>query len=390
MSKRNIIFIIACVIIFGGVIINRSIKTQAHAKEQNKKQVKNVKVVSVQDGYRNTIAYRGIVKGATEVHLAPKAQGRVTKIYKEIGETVYKGQLLATIDGSELWAQTNVAQTGYKSAKESTEKTKKYFDKQVSQAKKGRNLAQSAYEVAKQSGNQQAIIQAKANYEMAKKAVSVAKKGRDLQVEMAKGQKEVAKSQLIATQTMASNTQLRAPFSGVLAQSNVEVGSLVSPQISMFLLVGNAGQEVEISVPALELDNLSVGQEVEVITDNDKKIKAKISAISPMIDTHTRKGIVKVSITKSESLVLGEYVSVLLPEKKVADEAVIPRNALVQEYHDSFVFIVVDNKIHKQLVRIRQDFGDKVVIEGGLNIGDNIVIEGQQYLDDNDFVEITE
>ena len=389
MKKGIIIAIVAGFIVVIGGIFYKSTQADSSIEGENNA-VKNVKVENVETGYDNTVAFQGVVKGTTEVHLAPKAQGRVTNIYKDIGETVYKGQIIATIDGSELWAQTHVAQTGYEAAKDATKKTEDYFDKQVSQAKKGRDLAKEAYEAAKQSGDQEKIAIAKADYEMADKGVSTAKKGRDLQVEMAKGQRDVAKSQVVAAQTMASNTQLRAPFTGVLAQSNVEIGSLVSPQMPMFLIVGDAGKEVEISVSSEQLGNLVVGQEVTIRTAEDKKVKAKIAAISPMVDTHTRKGLVKVSLSDDSALVLGEYVRVFLPEENATNEITVPRSALVSEYHDTFVFVVEDNVAHKRSVSVGEDYGDRIVITDGLIADDVIIIEGQQYLNDGDQVEIIE
>jgi RND family efflux transporter MFP subunit len=389
MKKGIIIAIVAGFIVVIGGVFYKSTQADSSIEDENNA-VKSVKVENVETGYDNTVAFQGVVKGATEVHLAPKAQGRVTNIYKDIGETVYKGQIIATIDGSELWAQTHVAQTGYEAAKDATKKTEDYFDKQVSQAKKGRDLAKEAYEAAKQSGDQEKIAIAKANYEMADKGVSTAKKGRDLQVEMAKGQRDVAESQVVAAQTMASNTQLRAPFTGVLAQSNVEIGSLVSPQMPMFLIVGDAGKEVEISVSSEQLGNLVVGQEVTIRTAEDKKVKAKIAAISPMVDTHTRKGLVKVSLSDDSALVLGEYVRVFLPEENATNEITVPRSALVSEYHDTFVFVVEDNIAHKRSVSVGEDYGDRIVITDGLIADDVIIIEGQQYLNDGDQVEIIE
>ncbi len=389
MKKSIIITVIVGIVVLVGSIFYKN--TRAKSNDDNlQSDVKSVKVANVEGGYKGTVALRGVIKGKTEVHLAPKAQGRVTKIYKDIGETVYKGQIIATIDGSELWAQTNVAKTGYEAAKDATKKTKDYFEKQVSQAKKGRDLAKDALEAAKRSGDNNAIAQASANYELAKKAVSAAKKGRDLQIEMAKGQKEVAKSQLVAAQTMASNTQLRAPFTGILAQSNVEIGSLVSPQVPMFLIVGKDGKEVEISVSSDELNNLTVGQKVDVLTDENEKSIGTIVAISPMVDAHTRKGLVKVSLPNDEFLMLGEYVRVLLPQKDVIDELTIPRSALVNEYHDTFVFVVKDGTVFKKAVTVGGDYGEYIVVTNGLEKNDIIVVEGQQNLNDGDFVEVIE
>jgi len=295
MSKRTII--IAAIAIVGGGMLAYGHFNDTQAKDKNKQNevVKSVKTTKIDGGVsgEHTIVRQGVIKGEKEVYLSAKAEGRVQKIYKEIGEKVYKGQLLAYVDGREYWAQSNVASTGYEFADKAVSKTKKFFEAQIKQAKKARDLAEDGYKMAKQSGDMEKIAQAKANYEMAKKAVDTAKKGYDLQVRMAKGQRNVAHSQLEAANTVAGNTNLRAPFSGVIAQKMVEVGDLVGPQRPILLLVDDRVKEVELSVEGYYLKAVKVGDEIKVVAKNGEERMAKVKAVSPMIDTHTRKGIIK-------------------------------------------------------------------------------------------------
>jgi len=385
MSKKNGIIGALVGVMIVGVVIYTNVG--AKSEKQEEKKIQKVKVAQIMNGDTDVVSFRGVVKGSTEVHLAPKTQGRVTKIYKDIGDKVYKNQLIATIDGSELWAQTQIAQEGYNVANDASQNTKELFDKQVSQAKKGRDLAKGAYESAKKGGDEKQISEMKASYEMAKKGVSVAKRARDLQIDMAHGQKHVAQEQLNAARTMASNTQLRAPFTGIIAQSNVEIGSLVSPQMPMFLIVSEEGQEVEISVTSGILSQLEVGQKVDIINDDEQKSEGNIIAISPMVDTHTRKGVVKVALP--ENSMLGEYIQVLLAQQnETANNVNVPRSAVVKEYHDTFVYVVIDNVVHKKQITISEDRGQNVVIEGDISLQDSVIVEGQQNLSDGDSVEV--
>jgi len=383
MNKKNIIMITLAVITIGGYFIYGHFNN-VDAKNTQKETAKVVKTINISKdtSEEGVITRQGVIKGQTEVYLSAKAEGRVQKLYKEMGERVYKGQLLAYVDGREYWAQSNVAKTGYEFADKSVSKTKKFFDAQIKQAKKARDLAEEAYDNYKKGSDAEKTAEAKANYEMAKKAVNTAKKGYDLQVRMAKGQRDVAQSQLAAANTVAGNTNLKAPFAGVIAQIKVEVGDLVGPQRPILLLVDDRVKEIEVSVEGYYLKGVKVGQEITVVAKNGEKIKAKVKAVSPMIDTHTRKGIIKVKLPKNEALELGEYADVLIPQLKTTatNEVIIPQEAIVRVYHDTFVFTVEDGKAKKKKVELGEFISNGVIVKNGLNGNEKIIIEGQQYL----------
>ena len=355
---------------------------------ENQAVVKTLKLNRVETE-SSSIIRRGVIKGIKEVYLSPKAEGRVAKLYREVGDKVWRGQYLARIDGREYWAQDKVAQTGYQFADKTVSKTKKFFEAQIEQAKKARDLAEEAYKMYEKMGDQEKAAEAKANYEMAKKQVDVAKRAYDLQVKMAKGQRDVAQSQWEAARTVAGNTVLTAPFTGVIGKVMVEEGDLVSPQRPLFLLIDDSSKEVILSVESDYLDSLEKGQAVTVRTEDGKTFTAKIKAISPMVDTYTRKGEVKVELPKEKDLKLGEYVEVLLPQVAgKTGEILIPQAAVVQLYHDNFVFVVDGDKAKKVKVKLGPVVGDKVVIQAGLQGDETLVVEGQQYLHDGESVKV--
>ncbi len=390
--KKKIIGGIVVLLLGGIAFWQFSAKTQAKDKKEISKP-KTVKIWSDDETNveGNVIKRRGVIKGDKEVYLSPKAEGRVKVIYKEIGQRVYRGQLLATIDGRETALQSQVARNGYNLADKSVSKTKKFFKSQIKQAEKAKKLAKEAYEMAKQGSDQEAIAKAKANYELAKKAVDTAEAGYKLQKEVAEGQRDIAYSQWKMAGAVAGNNYVRAPFSGVIAQVMVEVGDLVSPQRPMFLLVDDSQKEVEISVEGELLDDVKVGQEIKVITQKGVTKTVKIKAVSPMIDTHSRKGIIKISLPKDEEFVLGEYLDVLIPQKLNQDinaGVFIPQKAVVQLYHDTFVFVVENDHAKKIKVELGEILGDQVLVKSGLNAeqAKRVIVEGQQYLNDGDVI----
>ncbi len=395
MSKKKIVVGVLIFFVVIGYFVHTN-KTNANNKKNNQtgekiKSVNTIKLKELNSG-KNYIVRQGVIKGEKEIYLSPKAEGRVTKLYKDIGQRVLRGQMLAKIDGVEYWSQANVAKTGYNFAKKSVEKTKDFFASQIKQAKKGRELAKEAYEAARKSGDEDQIGKMKANYEMAKKAVKTAESGYELQVRMAKGNRDVALSQLNAASSVANNTNLKAPFSGVVSQVMVEVGDLVSPKRPMFLLVDDSAKEIRVSVENKFLKDVKVGDSVKMETLKGNEIEGKVKALSPMIDTHSRKGIIKVTLSNDiKDVNIGEYVKVYLPqnsEKTEEKEVLIPQNAVVRLYHDNFVFILNGGRVNKVHVVLGDVVGESVVVTDGLKGDEIIIVNGQQYLNDGDRVKV--
>ncbi len=395
MGKKKIVGGILIFFVVIGYFVYTN-KTNANDKKNNQtgEKVKSVNTIKLKElnSEKNYIVRQGVIKGQKEIYLSSKVEGRVTKLYKDIGQRVYKGQLLAKIDGKEYWSQVNVAQTGYDFAKKSVEKTKDFFASQIKQAKKGRELAKEAYEAAKKSGDEEQIGKMKANYEMAKKTVKTAESGYELQVKMAKGNRDVALSQLNAASTVANNTNLKAPFSGVVSQVIVEVGDLVSPKRPMFLLVDDSAKEIRVSVENKFLKDVEVGDIVKMETLRGDEIEGKVKALSPMIDTHSRKGIIKVALSDNvKDVNIGEYVKVYIPQnsgKSEEKEILIPQNSVVRLYHDNFVFTLNGEKVNKIRVVLGDVVGESVVVTDGLKGDETIIVNGQQYLNDGDKVKV--
>ncbi len=357
-----------------------------------------VKVMRAQVGVQDTstLTMRGVVRDAQEVYLAPKASGRVTHLFANIGDRVVKGQRLAVIDGTELWAQTQTAQTGLASANEAVKETKDYFAAQVRQAKKARSLAHDAYTAARARGDHALIAKTRANYELAKKAYDAAKEGRDLQVDIARGSRAVARAQLHAAQTVAANTIVRAPFSGVIASRMIAVGDLVSPERPLFYIVHGIQKQIDLSMAPEHLAQVHVGDIVMVRADDGRSEEARISAVSPVVDPQTRKGLVRVTLANTTIFTLGDYADVTFHIVATAVDSTmdngvkIPRSALMGLYHEWRVFVVIDGVAQSRVVQIGNDYDDgmMVVVTDGVTEGEQVVVEGQHSLHDGEAVTV--
>ena len=335
MKQKDVItgwlvaFIISCMMLTGCT------------EKSRKLEKKNVKVETISVGNTNlggTKDYVGTIEEKMGSTLSFEIAGNITSIRVEEGDRVSKGQLLATINP-----------TTVKEAHRATLTTLKQ--------------AQDAYRrflPLHQSGTISDM-----------KWVEIGSK-----LEQAKAAESIARQQL-------SHSTLTAPFAGVIAAKNVDLGTYVLPGQPVLKLANVAQVNAKISVPEAEISHLHVGD----------KVKLTVAALSGAIfrGTISEKGIdanpishtydVKVGITNPQGRLLPGMVCNAQVQGSAATPSHItvpPQSIELDVDNSRFVWTVVNGKAHQQPVTTGDFEGDGIVILSGLKAGDQVIINGQQ------------
>ncbi len=335
MKQKDVItgwlvaFIISCMMLAGCT------------EKSRKLEKKNVKVETISVGNTNlggTKDYVGTIEEKMGSTLSFEIAGNITSIRVEEGDRVSKGQLLATINP-----------TTVKEAHRATLTTLKQ--------------AQDAYRrflPLHQSGTISDM-----------KWVEIGSK-----LEQAKAAESIARQQL-------SHSTLTAPFAGVIAAKNVDLGTYVLPGQPVLKLANVAQVNAKISVPEAEISHLHVGD----------KVKLTVAALSGAIfrGTISEKGIdanpishtydVKVGITNPQGRLLPGMVCNAQVQGSAATPSHItvpPQSIELDVDNSRFVWTVVNGKAHQQPVTTGDFEGDGIVILSGLKAGDQVIINGQQ------------
>ena len=195
-------------------------------------------------------------------------------------------------------------------------------------------------------------------------------------LEQAKAAESIARQQL-------SHSTLTAPFSGVIAAKNVDMGTYVLPGQPVLKLANVAQVNAKVSVPEAEISHLHVGD----------KVKLTVTALSGAVfyGTISEKGIdanpishtydIKVGITNPQGRLLPGMVCNAQIQGSAAAPAhiIVPPQSVELDVDNSrFVWTVVNGKAHQQPVTIGDFEGDGIIILSGLHTGDQVIINGQQ------------
>jgi RND family efflux transporter MFP subunit len=398
MKKIVYLIIFFAIIIFLFLFFrNNETTKEVNEVAQNLKMVESFSVKK--DFVRKSFDYSSVIKGEKQVFLNPKISGRVTKIYKKEGDLVKQGELLAQIDGSELLSETQKAKEMTEALSETLEQTEDYYEQLLEEAEEREDQAKDNYKKLKNdpSSTDEEKKEAKAQVEQAEEAVESAEELRDLQVEVAKSNLRDTETGLKVAQSYSNNTQVRAPFSGIITRKMQEEGSLVGPSQAIFELASEGNRQVEFYVLENQIQELFIGQEIQIMTNsinfNNQTCRAKITNISPALDKTTHKALAQALISEVNCLLkIGEFVQVRIERKSQEEKLLIPVSSVVKVYYEDTVYKIStkdsQKRVQKTNIKLGETFGNLVEVKEGLTEGDLIVVNGKFNLSDNEEVNV--
>ncbi len=213
-------------------------------------------------------------------------------------------------------------------------------------------------------------------------------------LEQRKTQYEVSKAQLDQAQKALTDSVLRAPFNGVVAQTTVEKSQTLSPGQTVVMFMSTDTLEAAIDLPASYLANIPKHESDEnhrqafVILDAapNQLIEATYKEASLLADTASQTYTITFSFRPPEDLLIlpGMNATVELRVESNGQTArvAVPLNAVSSDGDYNYVWAVDKDTmtVSKRTVEIEQGVGETVVVTAGLEVDDMIVGAGAAYL----------
>lgn len=314
-------------------------------------------------------------------------------------EFLYQEGALPEQEFASIKYQKQQAETNVELAKEQDEQAQKNLEN----AQKGLELAEESFE--KPRSLDQQLANAKNQVEIAKTNLDQARAQHDLlvagaseeEIKGAQARLEQAQAGLDIAKDQEEKLKVTSPGAGIVNSIEIEEGSLVTPQASSPpVTVISSNLQVELTVNEETIVHLSEGQEVELEI--------------PVINNHLSGKITDVSVSRSEEaggfpleikineltdevkdrLKPGMYAAVELPQKEAQDVPVVPREAVLREGTNYYLYIIENKEQQVERVQVELGISDENVYEISSGISENteVVIEGQNMLEDGDYIEV--
>jgi len=295
------------------------------------------------------VAQTGEVQAQVVTDLGFRIGGRVATRTAEVGMSVAKGQVLATLEPNDVQNELRAAEAELTSA----EATEQLARSQLSQQ---RTLFDKQF-VARVR-----VEEAEANWRAANARLNV------------------AKTRLFTTRDKLSYTELRAPGAAIVSAVAVNAGQVVDAgQLAIKLsstndrvAVFNVSERLYTSVPS------DVKVEVALVSDPSIKVIGSIRDASPTADVATRTYRVRVALPDAPPVMtLGATVTgrLVLSGKPLV---ILPASALTSDGATPAVYVVqptTHELVRKPVVVARYTAG-QTIIESGLTEGEAVVTAG--------------
>ena len=196
-----------------------------------------------------------------------------------------------------------------------------------------------------------------------------------------------AESQLRQAQHEIAESEIRAPFSGVVTERFIQQGEYVSVGAPTVRLV-NTGEIEARATASLDLAaNIRPGQAI-MVRERDTERTGKVRTLVPVGDDRSRQFEVRIVFEKADWLV-GTPVEVSLPTAPERKAVTVPRDALLIRANRSYVLRVTRKGTVEQLdVTPGVAIANLVEVHGALSPGDRLVIRGGERLSDGQAVKI--
>ncbi|GED57936.1 efflux RND transporter periplasmic adaptor subunit [Brevibacillus formosus] len=343
-----------------------------------------------------------------EVQVSPKMGGKISSLPVKLGQYVTKGQVLFKLDEKDLVNSVKQAEAAYNVSKASLNQAGSSSDQGLVQAKNSLKQAETALQDAKvnQQRMQQLFSQgaisaqqmeqansqlttAQTSYDNAQQALQSA--GQKTSVQVSEASVQQAQVSLQNAREQLANATVTSPINGYISSVNGAVGQMTGQQ-PVVVVVNTNPLLVKANLSEADITKVKVGTIVKVnVQSTGKTIDAKVTAMSPVMDTQLKAYPVEITIPNpSNELKSDMVVNVTFPSvgESGAKSIVVTRGAVFDRDGKQYVF-KLEGDIAKQVeVTTGKSSSDQIEILTGLSAGDKIVVKGQTLLQDGDKVTI--
>ena len=206
-----------------------------------------------------------------------------------------------------------------------------------------------------------------------------------------------ARARVTALRESLADTQIRAPFAGILGLRTVNPGEYIHAGMPVVHIENLQQLYADFSVPQRNVQDVQTGAPLRIDVHNGDILRhynAKVQAISSDVDAQNRAVSVRARIDAPQGLKPGMFVRVVLQKEAPSARLMIPMVAVSFNTYGDFVYVLTpggpDQTLiaKEQLVTTGLQRDGEVVIRSGLKAGDLVVTAGQVKLHNGDHVRI--
>ncbi|WP_374479821.1 efflux RND transporter periplasmic adaptor subunit [Zoogloea sp.] len=320
---------------------------------------------------RTVLNATGYVVPQRKAAVASKATGRLEWLGVREGSKVRADELIARLEQRDVLAQVSQAEANVGVAHAG-----------IGQARAELHDAELALGRARDLRARNFVAQAQLDQAEARAVKARAALG------SAQAAEKAAQAALQAARVAVAQTEIRAPFDGVVLTKNANVGDLITnfsaaadSKGAVVSVADMATLEVEADVSEASLAKISLGQPCEIQLDAfpELRFRGEVARLVPTVDRAKASVLTKVRFVDSDPRVLPEmsakiaFLSEAVPADARTPRPAVHRDAIQQADGSAVVFVVTDGVARRKAVRVGGRIGELVEIHG-IEAGSRVVL----------------
>jgi len=328
---------------------------------QLQQQIKLATVGNVE--IRETLRVSGSIQVDEQrvARLGASVTGRINDIDAVLGQHVKQGQVLATLNSTEL-AQNQLSYI----------KALQQISLQTKAVERARLLLESDVISAAELQRREAeLASAQAELYAARDQLLVL------------GMSEQAIKQLTNSGQMRSFSSVTARLNGTVISRKVNLGQVVQPAEELFIVADLSHVWAVAEVPEQQIELIQEGEDVkiEIPALGGKQMTGKLIYVGDVVNPETRTVTVRTDIENVGGGIKPDMLISMLVQSKPKPHLAVPLQAIVRENDKDHVFVQVSaNKYRLREVVLGVEYDGVVAVNRGVDEGEIVVGEGAFHL----------
>ncbi|MCA9159661.1 MAG: efflux RND transporter periplasmic adaptor subunit [Planctomycetales bacterium] len=315
----------------------------------------------------------GTLEARVQTTISPKISGRIVELLVDQGDRVSGGDLLVRLDDEELQQQVAIAQANVEAVSAA-----------IVRLTTDKNRAEAVYEQARKSHDRiQTLVRQNAispeDADKATEALAVGEAGVSrAEAAIAEGRKELisAERTLEYHRARLLDTNVHAPFDGMVVKRRREPGDVVVPGSSILTLISTDELWISAWVDETEMARLQPEQAARVIfrSESDKDYPGRVVRLGREADRETREFLVDVHVLElPTNWAVGQRAETFIQISQKQDVLLLPAQWIVKRDNDLGVFVHVEGVASWRPVSLGLRSRDAAEVLDGLVEGDSVI-----------------
>ncbi len=315
----------------------------------------------------------GTLEARVSATISPKIAGRIAKLMVDQGDSVEAGNLLVQLDDSELQQQVEIAEANRNASAAA-----------ITRLSSDKKRAEAVYEQAERSHArlQQLRSQNAVSREEADKAtegLAVAEAGiASAEAAITEGQKLLvaAEKTLLYHRARLQDTQIVAPFAGLVVRRNREPGDIAVPGSSILTLISTDEVWISAWVDETQMAKLKTAQTARVVfrSESEQSFPGSVARLGREADRETREFLVDVRVLAlPTNWAVGQRAEAFIEVNEVKDALLLPAGRVQVRDGVEGVFVLSGSHAKWQPIELGLSNRDWVQVTQGLSAGDEVV-----------------